>query len=164
MKLLYIIPTILFAVLISCGGNKNAPATNSQSSGRQEPASVENNNPVLNSGTGAVDVMDTSENGKMGSENLIMPVIVSFYSIGQGIDRGQTEKLLAYIQTYEKKAGKKIEYSEVHWGREGENDFCFPLSGFSDSEVKDFLNGAKTALNTAEHVHFLQNQPCRKGR
>jgi len=165
MKLLKIIPIIILTVMISCSGNKNTPANNSQPSTRQQPASVENSNPAILSGTPAVDVMDTSSvDGKMSFENLPMPVIVSFYSIGQGIDRGQTEKLLGYIQTYEKKAGKKIEYSEVHWGREGETDFCFPLHGFSDSEVTDFLKGAKDVLNTAEHVHFLQNQICRKGR
>ena len=113
-----------------------------------------------------VDTVSLSNEGKaiLQSNDSLMRLIISFYSIGQGIDRGQKEKLISFLDGYEKKAGKKIEYSEVHWGREGETDYCFPMKGFSDMQVTDFIKGAKESLNTAEHVHFLENQVCRKGR
>jgi hypothetical protein len=140
MKLLNIIVLIILTVILSCKENKNASATKSAT---PQPEQTVTPAPAADS---------------------LMKVIISFYSIGEGIDRGQTEKLMAYLQSYEKKAGNKIEYSEIHWGREGETDFCFPFAGYSDKQVTDFIAGAKEALNTAEHVHFLQNQVCRKSR
>ena len=154
MKLLNIIALLVFMSMISCRENKNTSSNKSQTSATQQPASTTQDTSVESS--------VENENPKPGDS--LMAVIVSFYSIGQGIDRGQTEKLKGYLQTYEKRSGKKIEYSVVYWGREGETDFCFPLTGFSDNQVIDFLKGAKDALNTAEHVHFLQKQVCRKGR
>jgi hypothetical protein len=160
MKFLNIVGSLILPLMISCSENKNTATTTTQSQQQELPE-----NPAANSKTPIQDTTQPgSENVKIQSADSLMRVIISFYSIGQGIDRGQTEKLLAYLQSYEKNSGKKIEYSEVHWGREGETDYCFPLSGYSDKQVSDFIDGAKESLNAAEHVHFLQNQACRKGR
>lgn len=94
----------------------------------------------------------------------VMAFIVSFYSIGEGIDRGEQEKLLAFIDSFGKEKNSKIEFSEVHWGREGETDYCFPLAGLPDMAVSEFKTGVRNALKSARHVHFLENQACRKGR
>jgi len=157
MRFQKIIFVIILSAIISCRENKTSTTSASQTSEVQQPVSSSEKKPDAGNDT-------SSTFGNHENAEVIMPVIISFYSIGQGIDRSQTENLLAYIQSYEKKEGKKIEYSEVHWGREGETDFCFPMAGFSDNQVTDFLKGAKGALNAAEHVHFLQNQACRKGR
>jgi len=162
MKSNLIVLLSLFA-LISCRENKNT------SNGKPQTTEAQQNDPRASensSSNPAIPVDDTSSGEKVIRQQgeSLMPFIISFYSIGQGIDRGQKEKLMAYLESHEKRTGKKMEYSEVHWGREGETDFCFPMIGFSDSEVTDFIKGAKQALNTAEHVHFLQNQACRKGR
>ena len=154
MRIVNVIAVLILFLFISCRENKNTSTNNAQSSVTEQTAST----------TKDTTVQSSIENGNPEPGDTLMPVIISFYSIGQGIDRGQTEKLTAYLQAFEKKSGKKIEYSKVYWGREGETDFCFPLTGFTDNQITDFLKGAKDALNTAEHVHFLQNQACRKGR
>jgi len=161
MKLLNILAIIILPLMISCRENKHTSTSTTQT---QQPISANSEIPVDDTSNGSGSDPDSNRDGKTETGDSLMRVIISFYSIGQGIDRGQTEKLHEYLQSYEKKAGKKIEYSEVHWGREGETDFCFPLTGFSDKQVTDFLKGAKESLNAAEHVHFLQNQACRKGR
>jgi hypothetical protein len=164
MKLVNILGLFILTAMISCSENKNTSSTKSPAEPQQtdsRPSGTTSDRAI------PVDDTTTESNGekvKTQSGDSLMPLIVSFYSIGQGIDRGQKEKLMAYLQESEKKEGQKIEYSEVHWGREGETDFCFPLKGFSDKQVTDFIKGVKQALNTAEHVHFLQNQVCRKGR
>ena len=93
-----------------------------------------------------------------------MKFIISFYSIGSGIDRGQPELLKLYIESFEKKSSLKVDYSEVHWGREGETDYCFPLTGWNENQVSDFIRGAKEELKGSAHVHFFQNKECRKRR
>ena len=101
---------------------------------------------------------------KLRNEDPVMPFIVSFYSIGSGIDRGQSEKLLAFLDDFNAKNKSQVEFSEIHWGREGETDYCFPLTGLNDSQIRAFKSGVKEALKSAEHVHYLENEPCRKGR
>ena len=160
MKQMNLFLLITLSALISCSKNKNTTATKPAPVETQKPGPSESAPPV-SSEIPMHDSVIISENK---NTEVLMPVIISFFSIGEGIDRGQKEKLMTFITSYEKKAGKKMEYSEVHWGREGETDFCFPMTGFSDIQVTDFLKGAKEALNTAQHVHFVQNQACRKGR
>ncbi|MEO8087326.1 MAG: hypothetical protein ABI763_10925 [Bacteroidota bacterium] len=115
--------------------------------------------------TGAEAIADPDTNTLMNASlDPLMRFIVSFYSIGSGIDRGQPDNLKAFVDVFSKKNSKSIEFNEVHWGREGETDYCFTLNGLSDIQVIDFIEGAKGALKAAEHVHFNENQACRKGR
>ena len=164
MKILNLTFIVILCALVSCSENKKTSAPQTPSSEMQQAENKKDS--ITNSVTPAEPAVPDSVSQKAinDSGDSIMRLSISFYSIGEGIDRGQKEKLLSYLEDFEKKDGKKIEYSEVHWGREGETDFCFPLKGFSDKQVTDFIKGAKAALNTAEHVHFAENQPCRKGR
>jgi len=88
--------------------------------------------------------------------------IISFYSIGSGAEGKQMEKLKTFIAEFEKKVGKKISLSTSPWGREGEIDYCFPLKELSDEQQKQFIGGAKDALQAAQWVHYSENVPCRK--
>src|SRR5215212_10059027 len=139
MKFLKIIAPVLLTTLISCRENKNTSTNNLQPATKEPVTSVPENAPASSEIPSDDSIVGATENGNKEAKDSLMPVIISFYSIGQGIDRGQTEKLIAFIQSYEKKAGKKIEYSEIHWGREGETDYCFPMKGFSDSQTADFI-------------------------
>src|SRR5688572_16103050 len=64
------------------------------------------------------------------SEDVQVPVeekyrfLVSFYSIGQGIDGDVQQKFLDWVNGY----AKKVVFEEAHWGREGEVDYCFKLT------------------------------------
>jgi len=166
MKLLNLAVIVILFTIVSCSENKKTSAPIAPSSETQQTENSVSKDSTSASVTPAEPTVSDSVSKQVTNESgdLLMRLIISFYSIGEGIDRGQKEKLLSYLQDYEKRDGKKIEYSEVHWGREGETDYCFPMKGFSDKQVTEFIKGAKAALNTAEHVHFLENQACRKGR
>ena len=145
-------------ILTSCKQNKNSTAT------------TKNSNEVRDSVThvspAPVDVPQSETSGQKdeATGDTLMKFIVSFYSIGSGIDRGEPDKLKIFSETYGKKINVTILYAETHWGREGEVDFCFPLTGLTSTQVDDFKNGAKAVLKSALHVHFFENQACRKER
>jgi len=107
---------------------------------------------------------DGARDVKQNPTDSIMAFIVSFYSIGEGIDRGMPDKLKTFTDAFGKKNNLDLEYVLTHWGREGETDYCFTLKGLSESQVADFKTGVREELKSAEHVHYLENQPCRKGR
>lgn len=98
------------------------------------------------------------------SGDSLMRFIVSFYSIGSGVERGKPEILRAYVESFEKKINKKVDYKETHWGREGETDFCFPLVNLNRDETTDFISGIRHELKSAQFVNYFENQACRKGR
>lgn len=168
MKIIHAIAVFLSCFLFAC----KEPKQTTTAMPSPQPKAEVNSTPVdpaavSISVAGAVDPVmdaDVAEVTKLTNESPVMPFIVSFYSSGEGIDRGFPEKLLAFIESYGNKIKIKIEFSEIHWGREGETDYCFPLSGMQDSGILNFKSGLKDALKGAEHVHFLENQPCRKGR
>lgn len=168
MKIIHAIAVFVSCFLFAC----KEPKQTSTTMPANQPKAEIKTSPVQPAAlslsvAGAVDPVidaDAAEVTKMTNENTLMPFIVSFYSIGEGIDRGFPEKLLAFVEAYGNKLKSKIEFSEIHWGREGETDYCFLLTGMPDSGIQDFKAGAKDALKGAEHVHFLENQPCRKAR
>ncbi|HET7817863.1 MAG TPA: hypothetical protein VFL70_01010 [Bacteroidia bacterium] len=83
-------------------------------------------------------------------------VIVSFISIGEGIDhsiKGEFEKLIS-------SHSPKINYEAIHWGREGEVDYCLNLLELPEKEQSDFVNKIKKLLTTSKLVNILENKPC----
>ena len=96
------------------------------------------------------------------SKLTIQRFIVSFYSIGSGVEQKQIDKLWNFITEYGTKIGKEFSYHVMPWGREGEKDFCFSLEELTIRQQKDFISGVKSALQTAQWVHYSENVPCRK--
>ena len=167
MKISFASAIIMSCILFACKESKQTAATTEVQPKVEVKAEPKPSAPVQ-IGVGGIDelIIEQEEGNAAGKvdANAAMPFIVSFYSTGEGIDRGFPEKLLAFVESYGNKIKSKIEFSEIHWGREGETDYCFPLSGMQDSGILNFKSGVKDALKGGEHVHFLENQPCRKGR
>jgi len=87
--------------------------------------------------------------------------IVSFYSIGSGIDRAAFIKFTTYLDSYKKDHNKAILAEETPWGREGEVDYCMKLTELNTSEQTNFIENVKSLLADAKWVHFFENMPCR---
>lgn len=51
-------------------------------------------------------------------------VVISFHSRGSGINSAAREKLDEFVENYEAETGVKLAQDNVHWGREGEVDYC----------------------------------------
>lgn len=83
-------------------------------------------------------------------------MLVSFISIGAGTDYKTREKYDAYIE----KMAKKPAFDKAAWGREGEVDYCFPLTDLSAQEVADFVLSTKEMMKDNSLVIISENVPC----
>ena len=82
-----------------------------------------------------------------------MRLLISFISIGAGIDNGMKEKYDAMIINHP----KKLKFEEAHWGREGEVDYYFTLSEMTPDEQIDFVKKSKELFGTNARVLLTEN-------
>ncbi|MFL5754358.1 MAG: hypothetical protein ACJ76F_13185 [Bacteroidia bacterium] len=80
--------------------------------------------------------------------------IVSFISIGAGIDHKTREKLDNFLETNK----KKPVLDKIQRGREGETEYCFRFPEFSTNERKTFIEEVKKVVGTTDLVKFSENQ------
>jgi len=83
--------------------------------------------------------------------------IVSFGSAGSGIDSKTAAQLESYVISFGKAEGKAIAYEKVNYGKEGEVDYCFPLTELSKGKQGDFVNGLKNLTKSAKIVTVKEN-------
>jgi hypothetical protein len=91
-------------------------------------------------------------------------LLVSFYSIGGGIDVKSAESFDRFILSYKTSDGKSISYERVPWGREGELDYCILFNGMQASNIEDFIESAKAKVADCKMVHFKPNGECKRKR
>jgi hypothetical protein len=96
---------------------------------------------------------NTSQNTANGTYRLI----VSFISIGTGVDGDAYSRLEKFIQDHP----KKLAYEKKRWGREGEEDFMFTLKEFKASEQAKFIADLKVAIGKSERVQYKENEKSR---
>lgn len=73
-------------------------------------------------------------------------LVVTFASIGAGIDPNGKTMLDGYINSFKEKSGKLVKYGTLAWGREGEYDCEFSLNELNLNEQTDFIKGLKKVL------------------
>ena len=96
---------------------------------------------------------NTSQNIANGTYRLI----VSFISIGTGVDGEAYSRVEKFIQDHPKKPS----YEKKRWGREGEEDFMFTLKEFKASEQQKFISDLKAAIGKSDRVHYKENEKSR---
>ena len=74
--------------------------------------------------------------------------IVSFISIGTGVDGDAFNKLEKFIKEHPKKPA----FEQKRWGREGEVDFMFSLKEFKTMKSRFFFSSFLIALATSLSV------------
>ena len=89
-----------------------------------------------------------------------MPVIVRFFSIGQGANFAVREEFLKWVNNYPLPKGMATGMEEKRWGREGESDFCFPLPDWGQEQQKKFVSDIRNFLNNKDLVQILENEDC----
>lgn len=82
--------------------------------------------------------------------------VVSFYSVGGGIDLAIKDEFVRFLNAQP----KKIAYEPQTWGREGEVDFCFGLKELSAAEQASFIKKANEILSRSKLVHKKENAAC----
>jgi hypothetical protein len=91
-------------------------------------------------------------------------LVVSFYSICCGIDNKAQDKFDRFVSNYERAHRKQLREGKVHWGREGEIDYCLPLSELSRREQQRFIANVRSLLRRSRLVHISENEVCKTGR
>lgn len=84
------------------------------------------------------------------------PLVVSFYSIGTGVDGNYLRKFNEFLENYSPRLNPII----TPWGREGEVDFCFTLSELSTKQRSQFIKQVREQLKDCKLVHINENAPC----
>lgn len=84
-------------------------------------------------------------------------LIVSFISIGTGVDGDAYSKLEKFVQGHPKKPA----YEKKRWGREGEEDFMFTLKEFKAADQAKFISDLKAAVGKSDRVLFKENEKSR---
>lgn len=81
-------------------------------------------------------------------------LVVSFYSIGEGIDGQTHEKFVNFVKGHY----KKVSFESIHWGKEGEIDYCLSLKELSAEEQEEFVQRTKDIVGS--RVHVMGNKNC----
>jgi hypothetical protein len=84
---------------------------------------------------------------------------VFFYSKGEGAEYKMITAFEDSIGSFAQKIGKTIDYKKTPWGREGETDFCIPLTGLTKEEQDEFILKSRNDLKKAKYVTIYENYP-----
>ncbi|MDQ3051854.1 MAG: hypothetical protein M3Q95_13265, partial [Bacteroidota bacterium] len=125
------------------------------------------NDPVTTESVAATP--ETSPSSMPNAEKIMPPdsnyrFIVSFISIGEGTDPKALDVMNRILNSWETKTGKPIEKETTPWGREGEVDYCFPLTELNATEQVAFIDEFKSVFEGKTLVQLTENQPCKYKR
>ena len=126
---------------------------------------VENtsNNPVIeNKEEIKSKESNTNQNEIPQTENYSL--VVSFYSIGSGIDRPVALEFDYLVKDFQEQFGDDFSAERVSWGREGEVDYCIQLYKLKSASRDSFKSRAESILKKTERVHSKENAPCIRRR
>jgi hypothetical protein len=105
---------------------------------------------------------DTQPYEKSQTENYSM--VVSFYSIGSGIDRPVAQEFDYLVKDFQEQFGENFVSERVSWGREGEIDYCIQLGKLKTASLDSFKSRAGIILKKTDRVHMKENAPCIRRR
>ena len=91
-------------------------------------------------------------------------LVVSFYSIGSGIDRPIAQEFDYLVKDFQEQFGDDFSAERVSWGREGEVDYCIQLNKLKSATRDSFKSRAESILKKTERVHSKENAPCIRRR
>jgi hypothetical protein len=91
-------------------------------------------------------------------------LVVSFYSIGSGIDRPVAQEFDYLVKDFQEQFGEDFIAERVSWGREGEVDYCIQLGKLKPTASASFKSRADIILRKTERVHSKENAPCIRRR
>lgn len=88
-------------------------------------------------------------------------MVISFTSIGSGTDTEAESKLTSWISSFEKTEQIKLNYNVNFWGKEGERDYCFDLSGLKNEVKQHFESQVNELLKGNYRVLIKRNGTCK---
>lgn len=86
--------------------------------------------------------------------------IVSFISIGGGIDRNAKNQFFQFTDKYNAANNVHLQVEVSGWGREGETDYCLKLNELNLQQQDRFISETKDVLKTSKLVRYYENEKC----
>jgi hypothetical protein len=81
-------------------------------------------------------------------------LVVSFKSIGTGVDADAQARMEKFIKEHP----KKPKYEMYNWGREGETDYAFSLKEIKAADQAKFIEELKAAIGQSDRVDYKENE------
>ncbi len=107
---------------------------------------------------------ESTNNQSNNPETEIYSLVVSFYSIGGGIDRAVAQEFDYLIKDFQEQFGENFVSERVSWGREGEVDYFIQLGKLKTASFDSFKSRAGIILKKTDRVHSKENAPCIRRR
>lgn len=92
------------------------------------------------------------------NNEVLYDIIISFTSMGEGIDYALRKEVDAEILNFNNEHNLTIQPQIVHWGREGEADYNILLKNLSTSQKKKFISSLKEMVGISELTLIYLNQ------
>ncbi|HNQ12319.1 MAG TPA: hypothetical protein PKH65_02155 [Bacteroidia bacterium] len=104
---------------------------------------------------------EVEKNESMNEKNIQKyPLLLSFISIGTGVDYKAKEMLDVYIGEFNKGYNKEISFETRQWGREGEYDLLFNLDNLDAEQKEKFISDIRNLFSSNELVKIkLDSSP-----
>jgi len=99
-----------------------------------------------------------NDNIKSNAEILGYDMVISFISIGAGIDTKLKDKIDNFLISFNKENNTDVTPVKKGWGREGEIDYNFTLKNLSTSQKKKFISSIEELAGGSDMVHITFNK------
>jgi hypothetical protein len=84
-------------------------------------------------------------------------LVISFISIGTGIDYKAKDQLLLIVKEFEIQYQIELAVSVKNWGREGEVDYVYDLTLLTKKQCKEFIQKTKKMLSGNDRIKITLN-------
>jgi hypothetical protein len=91
-------------------------------------------------------------------------LVVSFYSIGAGIDAPIAQEFDYYVRDFQEQHADYFYAERVPWGREGEIDYCIQYPTLNKEKAQEFIRKTNEIISKSKMVHMTENGECKRRR
>jgi hypothetical protein len=98
-------------------------------------------------------------NGQSIPHNQKEKLVVSFISIGTGIDYKAKDRLLSFVEEFQLQHQVKLNVSIKSWGREGEVDYTYDLDKLTKKQCKVFIEKIEALFSENNLVKISRGTP-----
>jgi hypothetical protein len=88
--------------------------------------------------------------------------LVNFLSRGEGINHEMKAEFDEFLKNFEKEHNDFLRVSVLHWGREGETEYCIYFMIDDQSLRETFIEEVENMMSEANLVIVSKNRKCRK--
>ncbi len=89
-------------------------------------------------------------------------LVVNFISRGEGINHEMRSEFDEFLKNFEREHTHFLRVSILHWGREGETEYCIYFMDDDQSLRDTFTENVENMLDGAELVFVSKGRKCRK--